>query len=78
VVVALALALSVAFGAGDQYLGSLTGSGHLWAAGWSSDLSLLSAPWLVLPSSLERPSARRVGPRSSVSRARTRRCSATG
>jgi hypothetical protein len=49
VVVALALALSVAFGAGDQYLGSLTGSGHLWAAGWSSDVSLLSAPWLVLP-----------------------------
>jgi hypothetical protein len=49
VVVALALVLSVAFGAGDQYLGSLTGSGHLWAAGWSSDVSLLSAPWLVLP-----------------------------
>ena len=47
-VVALALVLSVAFGAGDQYLGSLTGSGHLWAAGWSSDVSLLSAPWLVL------------------------------
>jgi hypothetical protein len=49
VVVALALLLSAAFGAGDQYLGSLTGSGHLWAAGWSSDISLLSAPWLVLP-----------------------------
>ena len=48
-VVALALVLSAAFGAGDQYLGSLTGSGHLWAAGWSSDVSLLSAPWLVLP-----------------------------
>jgi hypothetical protein len=48
-VVALVLVLSVAFGAGDQYLGSLTGSGHLWAAGWSSDVSLLSAPWLVLP-----------------------------
>ena len=47
--VALALVLSAAFGAGDQYLGSLTGSGHLWAAGWSSDISLLSAPWLVLP-----------------------------
>jgi hypothetical protein len=78
VVVALALALSVAFGAGDQYLGSLTGSGHLWAAGWSSDVSLLSAPWLVLPflaGATQRP---RVGPRSSVSRARTRRCSATG
>jgi Family of unknown function (DUF6518) len=49
VVVVLALLLSVVFGAGDQYLGSLTGSGHTWAAGWSSDVSLLSAPWLVLP-----------------------------
>jgi hypothetical protein len=48
VTVVLALVLSAAFGAGDQYLGSLTGSGHLWAAGWSSDVSLLSAPWLVL------------------------------
>jgi hypothetical protein len=48
-VVALALVLAAAFGAGDQYLGSLTGSGHAWAVGWSSDVSLLSAPWLVLP-----------------------------
>ena len=48
-VIALALVLSAAFGAGDQYLGSLTGSGHLWAVGWSTDVSLLSAPWLVLP-----------------------------
>jgi len=47
--IVLALVLSAAFGAGDQYLGSLTGSGHVWAAGWSSDISLLSAPWLVLP-----------------------------
>ena len=47
--VVVALVLSGAFGAGDQYLGSLTGSGHVWAAGWSSDVSLLSAPWLVLP-----------------------------
>jgi Family of unknown function (DUF6518) len=47
--VVIALVLAAAFGAGDQYLGSLTGSGHLWAAGWSSDVSLLSAPWLVLP-----------------------------
>jgi len=47
--VGLALVLSAAFGAGDQYLGSLTGSGHAWAAGWSSDVSILSAPWLVLP-----------------------------
>lgn len=46
--VVLALVLSAAFGAGDQYLGSLTGSGHLWAVGWSSDISLLSAPWVVL------------------------------
>jgi hypothetical protein len=49
VVVALALVLSAAFGTGDQYLGSLTGSGHAWAFGWSSDVSLLSAPWLLLP-----------------------------
>ena len=47
--VPLALLLAAVFGAGDQYLGSLTGSGHPWAAGWSTDLSLLSAPWLVLP-----------------------------
>jgi hypothetical protein len=46
--IVLALVLSAAFGAGDQYLGSLTGSGHLWAVGWSSDVSLLSAPWVVL------------------------------
>lgn len=46
--VALALVLAAAFGAGDQYLGSLTGSGHLWAVGWSSDISLLSAPWVLL------------------------------
>jgi hypothetical protein len=48
-IVALALVLSAAFGAGDQYLGSLPGSGHFWATGWSTDISLLSAPWLVLP-----------------------------
>jgi Family of unknown function (DUF6518) len=47
-VVVLALVLSAAFGAGDQYLGSLLGSGHVWAAGWASDISLLSAPWVVL------------------------------
>jgi len=46
--IALALVLSAAFDAGDQYLGSLTGSGHVWGAGWSSDISLLSAPWVVL------------------------------
>lgn len=42
-VVVLALVLSAAFGAGDQYLGSL--SAHPWGA----DVSLLSAPWLLLP-----------------------------
>jgi Family of unknown function (DUF6518) len=42
-VVALALLLSAVFGASDQYLGSL--SAHPWGA----DVSLLSAPWLVLP-----------------------------
>ncbi len=47
--VVLALVLSAAFGAGDQYLGSLEGSGHVWAAGWSAAVSLLSAPWLLLP-----------------------------
>jgi hypothetical protein len=39
----LALVLAFAFGGADQYLGSLLG--HPWAA----DVSLLSAPWLVLP-----------------------------
>ena len=46
--VVVALVVSAAFGAGDQYLGSLLGSGHVWAAGWASDISLLSAPWVVL------------------------------
>ncbi len=41
--VVVALLLSAAFGAADQYLGSL--SAHPWGA----DVSLLSAPWLVLP-----------------------------
>ncbi|MGZ4340322.1 MAG: DUF6518 family protein [Gaiellaceae bacterium] len=43
-VIPLALVLSAAFGAGDQYLGS----GHVWGIGWPTDVSLLSAPWLVL------------------------------
>ena len=47
--VVLALVCAAAFGAADQYLGSLTGSGHAWATGWSTDISLLSAPWLLLP-----------------------------
>jgi hypothetical protein len=38
----VALLLAAAFGAGDQYLGSM--SWHPWAA----DVSLLSAPWLLL------------------------------
>jgi hypothetical protein len=42
--VALALVLAAAFGAADQYLGS----GHVLHAGWTIDVSLLSAPWLVL------------------------------
>jgi hypothetical protein len=40
-VVALALVLSAAFGAADQYLGSLY-------LPWGADLASLSAPWLVL------------------------------
>ncbi len=34
--VVLALVLSAAFGAGDQYLGS----GHVWRIGWPTDVSL--------------------------------------
>jgi hypothetical protein len=49
-VVVLALLLSAVFGAADQYLGSLPGA-HLWASHvpWVTDVSLLSAPWLLLP-----------------------------
>jgi hypothetical protein len=44
VVVAL---VGLAFGAGDQYLGTLTAANALgW---WSVSVSGLSAPWLVLP-----------------------------
>ena len=48
--VIVALLLSAAFGAVDQYLGSLPGA-HLWAAQvpWVTEVSLLSAPWLLLP-----------------------------
>src|SRR4051794_5285053 len=42
--VAIALVLSAAFGAGDQYLGS----GHVAGVGWATDVSLLSAPWILL------------------------------
>jgi hypothetical protein len=49
VLIALAIALAAAFGASDQYLGSLPGA-HVWAAHvpWLTDVSLLSAPWLFL------------------------------
>lgn len=43
-VVLVTLLLSAAFGAGDQYLGSLSRF-----VPWAADASLLSAPWLVLP-----------------------------
>jgi hypothetical protein len=42
VVIVLAVVLATLFGAGDQYLGSF--SMHPWMA----DVSLLSAPWLVV------------------------------
>jgi uncharacterized protein DUF6518 len=42
--IALALVAAAAFGAGDQYLGS----GQVFGSGWATDVSLLSAPWLVL------------------------------
>jgi hypothetical protein len=42
VVVVVALVLAAVFGGGDQYLGSM--SWHPWGA----DISLLSAPWLLL------------------------------
>jgi hypothetical protein len=41
-IVVVALVLAALFGGGDQYLGSM--SWHPWAA----DVSLLSAPWVVL------------------------------
>jgi hypothetical protein len=37
----------LAFGAGTQYLGSLTAGSLLWT--WSWSVSGMSAPWLVLP-----------------------------
>jgi hypothetical protein len=43
--VAIALVLSAAFGAADQYLGS----GHVAGITWATDVSLLSAPWILLP-----------------------------
>jgi hypothetical protein len=69
----VALLFSVAFGAADQYLGSLTGSGHAWATGWSTDVSLLSAPWLLLPFLLAPRRHSLVERRSSAWPERTRR-----
>ncbi|HWB65646.1 MAG TPA: hypothetical protein VG708_02295 [Mycobacteriales bacterium] len=43
---AIALVASAMFGAADQYLGSLLV--HGWGR-WTVEVSLLSAPWLVLP-----------------------------
>ncbi len=43
--IAVALILSAAFGAFDQYLGS----GHVAGITWATDVSLLSAPWILLP-----------------------------
>ncbi len=42
--IGVALIAAAAFGAADQYLGS----GHVLGVGWTTDVSLLSAPWLVL------------------------------
>lgn len=45
--VALAtVVLAVIFGAADQYLGSI--EGHLGHFAWATNVSLLSAPWLLL------------------------------
>ena len=43
--IVIALVLSAVFGAGDQYLGS----GHVSGITWATDVSLLSAPWILLP-----------------------------
>ncbi len=43
-VLLVAVLVGTGFGVGDQYLGSLTALGS-----WTETLSLLSAPWLVLP-----------------------------
>ena len=43
-VLLITILVGVGFGAGDQYLGSVTIPGS-----WTTTLSLLSAPWLVLP-----------------------------
>ena len=40
----IAILVGLLFGGGDQYLGSVIVSG-----GWTESVSLMSAPWLVLP-----------------------------
>ena len=40
----IAAILGLAFGAGDQYLGSMS-----WLGPWASTAAQMSAPWLVLP-----------------------------
>jgi hypothetical protein len=40
----LAAVLGLAFGAGDQYLGTLS-----WIGPWTSTVAQVSAPWLVVP-----------------------------
>ena len=40
----VALILGLAFGAGDQYLGTL-----LWVGPWTATAAQVSAPWLILP-----------------------------
>lgn len=45
--VAVTLLAALVFGGADQYLGSLPGH-FLWGRGWMTDVSLLSAPWLLL------------------------------
>lgn len=42
----LVVVLAAAFGAADQYLGSI--QGHFGSFAWTTDVSLLSAPWLLL------------------------------
>jgi hypothetical protein len=70
-IVVVTLAASMVFGGADQYLGSF--SAHPWA----SDVSLLSAPWLVLAFLAGGTRASRDARRSSGSRAPSPRCSAT-
>ena len=66
-VVVLALVLAALFGAGDQYLGSF--SMHPWMA----DVSLLSAPWIVLAFAAATRSTSRSGLRFLGSAAASRR-----